>query len=85
MAVTDFDSAIDAGIASMGASDYSGAKNYFLVALAYQAKTPDAKHGGAEITYQRSQINDLISQCDRQISKGRGIQTTAIRYVEASE
>lgn len=84
MAVTDFSSAMDAGIAAMAASDYSGAKSYFLIALAYQAKTPDAKHGSAEITYQRQQINDLIAQCSKQIASTSGLQSVPIKWSSTS-
>lgn len=94
MSVADINSKVASAVTSIEAGEYSAALGKLLAAKALLAATPDTSRQGDGLRWDRSAIDSLISQVQRQIGattvdgqSARGIRTTRITYkrVDADE
>lgn len=64
---------MESAIACIDAGDNAGALPYLRAALAAMAALPDSGHAGANMTWHRESIRELITECKRAASTLTGL------------
>lgn len=90
MAITDYQTYVDAAVTAIAAEDWSTALTNLLAAKAAFLKVPDTDKDGFSARFRSGEIDALIAQVEEQISAGvatatGGWQRTRVTYVEATD